>query len=97
MPIFISLINLTPKGAENLKEMPALIERGIKQFEENGGKLLAFYMLIGEYDYVTIGDAPNGEMMATFLLNLAEAGYVSTKTLRAFSRDDFVSMVAKLT
>jgi uncharacterized protein with GYD domain len=97
MPVFITLMNLTPKGAENLKEMPALIDKGVKRFEEDGGKLLGFYMLIGEYDYITVADAPNGEMMATFLLNLAEEGYVSTKTLRAFSRDDFVSMVAKLT
>ena len=45
-------------------------------------------MLIAEYDYVTAAAAPNGEMMAAFLLNLAEVGYVSTRTLRAFSQDD---------
>jgi uncharacterized protein with GYD domain len=96
MPVFIVLMNMTPKGAENLKELPALIDKGIKRFEDNGGKLLGFYMLIGEYDYVAVADAPNGKMMAAFLLDIAEAGYVSTKSLRAFSRDDFESMVAKL-
>ena len=97
MPVFVTLMKLTPKGAEALKEMPDLIDRGIKQFEENGGILLGFYMVIGEYDYVAIGDAPNGAMMATFLLNLAEAGYVSTNSMRAFSKDDFAAMVSKLT
>ena len=71
MPVFVTLMKMTAKGAEALREMPQLIDKGIQRFEENGGKLHGFYMLMGEYDYAAVGEAPNGQMMATFLLDLA--------------------------
>ena len=33
-----------------------------------GGKLIGFYLTMGEYDYVAIGEAPNDEAAMTFAL-----------------------------
>jgi uncharacterized protein with GYD domain len=51
---------------------------------------------MGEYDYVAIGEAPNDEAAATFALALGSLGNVKTTTLRAFTKDEFATLVKKL-
>lgn len=96
MPTYVILMNLTDQGIKNIKDAPKRIEAGIKALEDMGGKLTGFYMTMGEYDYVTIGEAPNDEAVATFLLGLGSLGNVRTTTLKAFTREEFVAMVNKL-
>ena len=43
---------------------------------------------MGRYDMVTVGEAPNDEMVATFAAGLAARGYVTTETLRAFTMEE---------
>ncbi len=45
----------------------------------------SFFVTMGEYDYVAIGEAPNDEVAATFSLALSSLGNVKTTTLRAIS------------
>jgi uncharacterized protein with GYD domain len=96
MPIYITLFNVTEQGVKNIKEAPKRIEEGIKAAESIGGKLIGFYATMGEYDYVSIGEAPNDEVHMTFLLGLAAQGYVRTKTLKAFTKEEFGEMISKL-
>ena len=87
MSKFVTLMNLTRKGVEEVEELPERIDNGIRMFEEMGGKVLDVYLLMGEYDFVAVGDTPDDATAATFLLNLAKAGLVRTKTLKAFDRE----------
>jgi uncharacterized protein with GYD domain len=96
MPIYITLFNMTEQGAKNIKDAPERIEEGIKTAESIGGKLIGFYATMGEYDYISIGEAPNDEVHMTFLLGLGAQGYVRTKTLKAFTKEEFGEMIAKL-
>jgi uncharacterized protein with GYD domain len=96
MPIYITLFNVTEKGMKNIKDAPKRIEEGIKAAESIGGKLIGFYATMGEYEYVSIGEAPNDEVHMTFLLGLAAQGYVRTKTLKAFTKEEFGEMISKL-
>jgi uncharacterized protein with GYD domain len=96
MPIYITLFNLTEQGVKNIKDAPERIKEGIKTAESIGGKLIGFYATMGEYDYISIGEAPSDEVYMTFLLGLGAQGYVRTKTLKAFSNEEFVNMIAKL-
>ena len=68
MPIYITLFNLTEKGIKNIKNAPERIEEGIKTAKSIGGKLIGFYATMGEYDYISIGEAPNDEVYMTYLL-----------------------------
>jgi uncharacterized protein with GYD domain len=61
-----------------------------------GGKLLGFYLVMGEYDYVAIGEFPSDEAAATFQLGLAAQGNVTTKTLKAFTTEEFAKIVDAL-
>jgi uncharacterized protein with GYD domain len=96
MPSYIVLMKLTEQGAKAIKDAPARIEAGIKGWEAMGGKMTGFYVVMGDYDYIAVGEAPNDETAATFALALGSLGNVKTTTLRAFTKDEFAALVKKL-
>ena len=96
MPIYIMLYKLTDQGVKNVKEAPQRIEENIKGFEAMGGKVLGAYAVMGEYDYVAIGETPSDEVAMTFALAVGSAGDVRTTTLKAFTKEEFAEIVKKL-
>ena len=96
MPHFINLMKLTDQGAKTIKDAPARLEAGIKAFEKMGGKMIGFYVVMGEYDYVAVGEAPSDEVAMTFALALSSLGNVRTMGLKVFTREEFAAMVKKL-
>lgn len=96
MPVYVMLMNLTEQGAKGIKEQPKNIQEAIEQGEAMGGKLLGFYLTMGEYDYIAIAEAPSEEVMATYLLGQALGGNVRTKTLKAFSLEEYTEFVENL-
>jgi uncharacterized protein with GYD domain len=89
-------MKLTVQGIKSTKDAPQWIEKGIKAYEAIGGKVLAFYSVQGEYDYVAIYRSPNDAVAMGFLLSLGTQGNVRTTTLRAFTREEFAAVVEKL-
>ena len=51
---------------------------------------------MGQYDAVTIGEAPSDEAYATTILAIGAAGAVRTETLRAFTEDEYRKIIAAL-
>lgn len=96
MPTYVALMKLTDQGAKDIKNAPKRGQEFIKGLEAMGGKLLAFYLTMGEYDYVGIAEAPSDEVALTFLAGLGAAGNVRTTTMKAFRMEEFSSLVSKL-
>lgn len=96
MPLYISLMKLTEQGIKDIKNAPARLAEAEKGLEAVGAKLLAFYMVMGEYDYVGITEGPSDEVAATFLLNLGLQGNVRTTTMKAFSREQMAGFIKNL-
>ena len=96
MPTYIGLYNLTDQGIKNIKESPGRIEEGIKGAEAMGAKIIGFYSVMGEYDFVAIGEFPNDEAAMAFALSVGSRGNVRTKTLKAFTKEEFAEVVGKL-
>ena len=96
MPAFVLLMNLTAKGVADIKAAPQRIDEGLKSFEAMGGKVHTFHVTMGPYDYVAVGEAPSDEIAAIFAMALTSQGYVTTTSMRAFSRDEFAALVGKL-
>ena len=96
MPTYIGLYKLTDQGIKAIKDAPGRIEAAIKGAEKMGGKSLGVYVVMGEYDYVTIGEFPSDEVVTTFALALGSLGNVRTTTLRAYTKEEFAAMVKKL-
>jgi uncharacterized protein with GYD domain len=96
MSTFISLMKLTDQGAKSIKDAPTRVEAAFKGMEAMGGKILGFYMTMGEYDYISIAEAPSDEAAAAFLLSLGALGNVHTTTLKGFTLEQFASLVKML-
>ena len=95
IPIYVCLMKLTEKGIRNLKDAPKQIEEVNKAFGRRG-KVLGFYVTMGEYDSVGIYEAPNDESIMTTLLSLGTAGNVRTTTLKAFTPEEFAEMMTHM-
>ncbi len=96
MAIWVSLVNLTDQGIKNIKQGPERLEEAANKIEEVGGKLLGFYLTMGDYDYVTIVEGPSDEVAMIFLMGMGAEGNIRTKTLKAFTLDEFKEMVKGL-
>ena len=92
----IMLMKLTEQGAKDIKGAPQRIEQAIKAYEGMGGKLLGFYAVTGEYDYISIGESPSDEIGMTFAMALSAQGNVRTTTIQAFTKEEFAEMVKNL-
>jgi uncharacterized protein with GYD domain len=96
MPTYISLIKLTHQGVTSIKEGPARLESGKETLKAFGSELKAFYLTMGQYDIVTISEAPDDVAAAKVALAISSTGNVSTETLRAFTEAEYRDIVGAL-
>jgi uncharacterized protein with GYD domain len=96
MATYISLMKLTEKGIKDIKNAPERVDAAVKGLEAVGGKLLGFYVVMGEYDYISISEGPSDEVAMTYLLGLGVAGNVRTTTLKAFTLEEMKGMIANM-
>jgi GYD domain len=54
------------------------------------------YMVMGEFDFVGICEAPDDAVMARYVLQLGGLGFVRTKTLKAFPETAYREIVRSL-
>ena len=96
MPTYITLIRYTDKGISNIKDMPQRVDAAREAFRAVGGDMVGFYLTMGHYDAVSIGEAPDDATMAKALLQLGSLGNVHTETLKAFPEEEAKNLVASL-
>jgi uncharacterized protein with GYD domain len=93
---YVILMNLTEQGVKDVKNAPARTAAATKALEAAGGKLLAFYTVMGAYDYVAITEGPSDEVAMAQLLGLGMAGNVRTTTMKAFTPEEFGKILKML-
>ena len=89
MPTYISLVNLTEQGAREAKNAPERLRVFDEALKEAGGRLVNFYLVMGQFDYIVITEAPDDETAARLILSTIAQGSLRTQTMRAFPRDEF--------
>lgn len=78
MPIFITQGRYTSEALKGMAAKPEDREKAIADLmEKAGAKLRAFYFTFGEYDFLSISEAPSEEVMASALIAGAASGGVS--------------------
>ena len=85
MPTYILLSTLTPEGRHTLHKDPERIESVNTEIEKFGCKVLSQYATLGQYDFVTIVEAPDNETAAHLAIDLGSRGTVNIQTLPALS------------
>ncbi len=96
MPTYIRLIRWTQKGIEKVKDSPNRLDAAKKAFQAAGAELKEFYLVQGQYNMVTVSEAPDEETHTKLVLTIGSAGSIRTVTLRAFTEDEYRKIIAAL-
>lgn len=96
METFIILGKWTQQGITKVKQAPGRIEAVRKATETAGGRMVAWYLTFGRYDFVVIAEFPSAKAAAALLLSNGAKGNAGTETLRALTETEFKSVVASL-
>ena len=96
MPTYISLVNYTDQGIQNIKNAPKRIRDFRKLIASMGGKLKSVHLTMGSYDLVVISEAPDDETITKATLTVAGQGNIRTTTMRAFDEAEMKKIVSSL-
>lgn len=93
---YLLLMKLTEQGIKNIKDAPARYNAAFKAWEKAGGKVLGFWIAIGEYDYVAIGESPSDEAALGFAVGLSALGNLRVQSVRLFNTQQFEGVLKAL-
>jgi uncharacterized protein with GYD domain len=96
MPTYISLVNWTQEGIQNVKDSPARLDKVKELYRSAGAEIKAFYMTMGRCDMVVIAEIPDDETAAKLALKIGAAGAVRTETLKAFTEEEYREIAGAL-
>jgi uncharacterized protein with GYD domain len=88
MPTYIMLTNLTSEGVQTLKNNPARVAEVNKEVEQLGVKVKDQWAVLGQFDFITVVEAPDSETMAKVSVELGSRGTMSSQTLAAIPSED---------
>jgi uncharacterized protein with GYD domain len=88
MPTYVMLTNLTADGVRTLKNNPGRVAEVNKEVEQIGAKVIAQYATLGQYDFVTVVEAPDERTMAKISVELGSRGTMASQTLTAIPAED---------
>jgi uncharacterized protein with GYD domain len=86
----------TKEGLEKIKDSPSRLDAARKAIEPLGGKIVSFYMVMGQYDMAAFIEAPDDATLARISLSLGSKGGIRTETHRAFTEDEYRKVIASL-
>jgi uncharacterized protein with GYD domain len=94
MPAYIVLGKFTEQGIHNVKDTVKRAQEIRQAVEGAGGRFIGIWWTQGQYDTVTIVEAPDEEAGMRLLLASGQQGNVRTETLHAFSEEEMARIVA---
>ncbi|MFZ2051569.1 MAG: GYD domain-containing protein [Solirubrobacteraceae bacterium] len=91
MPTYIMMCTLTPDGVQTVKNNPRRILEVNSEVEQLGAIVKAQWATLGEFDFISIVEAPDEKTMARVSLELGSRGTGRYETLAAIPMDEFIS------
>ena len=91
MPVFIMLTRLTSNGVKTLKDNPGRVQEVNKEVEQLGVTVHHQWATLGEYDFVSVVEAPDAETMAKVSVELGSRGTTTNQTMSAIPAEEFTS------
>jgi uncharacterized protein with GYD domain len=93
---FVVLATFTDQGIRDVKETTRRADHFKEMAKKVGVTVKDMYWTLGQYDIVTILEAPDDESVTALSLSVAARGNVRTQSLRAFSQADMGAVLGKL-
>ena len=96
MATYVVLVNWTDQGIAGFKGTTDRVDHEAEIRKRAGVELKEIWWTQGPYDLVAIIEAPDDESIAAALLGVSAHGNSRTTTLRAFDRNEYERILAKL-
>ena len=96
MATFIVLGNFTDQGIRNVKETTKRAEAFKAAAKKVGANVKELYWTMGQYDLVTVVEAPDDETATSLLLSAGMLGNIRSQTLRGFSAEELGKIIGKM-
>ncbi len=93
MATYILVTNLTDEGRRTIKERPGRIKQVNEEIEAMGAKVKAQYVVMGQYDFVNIVEAPDNDTISRVSVELGSRGTVQIMTMPAIPIDEFIKIL----
>lgn len=93
MPLYISLMRLRDKALAELESSPERSKISAERVEKLGGRSLAIYATMGQYDFIQVFEMPDEMRMMQYLITARRDGYVEPVVLPAFDSSQWRTIV----
>jgi uncharacterized protein with GYD domain len=95
MPTYVALVTWTDQGVRNYRDTVARAESFRDMVGQAGGQVRELLWTFGEYDIVTVLEAPDDEAAMATVLQVSAMGNVRTRTMRAMSADEITGVIGR--
>lgn len=96
MATYVVLGTFTEQGVRNAKDSPKRADAFKAMAKKCGATVKDLYWAQGQYDVVTILEAPDDLTVTALSLSLGALGNIRTQTLRVFSAADMKRIIDKM-
>jgi uncharacterized protein with GYD domain len=96
MATYITLINFTDQGISKIKDTANRASHYKELATKLGCTVKENYWTQGQYDVVSIVDAPDEASMTALAMSVGKLGYVRTQTMRAYSAAELAPIMDKV-
>jgi uncharacterized protein with GYD domain len=97
MAHYVVLLDWTDQGVRSaVKDTVQRVAQARTAWEPLRVRIETVYWTLGDHDLVAVIDAPDDATIAAALLQVAAAGNIRTKTLRAFDEGEMQALLGKL-
>lgn len=93
---YVSLMRLTQKGLTELTDSAKRRKVSEDRVAALGGRSIAFYALLGPYDFVQVFEMPSNEAMMQYVLTARRDGHVEPLILPAFDTDTYGQILTEI-
>jgi uncharacterized protein with GYD domain len=83
------LTRLTSDGVKTIKDNPGRVHEVTREVEQLGVKVLDQWATLGEYDFISVIEAPDEKAMAKLSVEMGSRGTVMNETLTAIDVEEF--------
>jgi uncharacterized protein with GYD domain len=96
MPTYFILETSTREGATTVRDAPRRSEGVVAAAERMGVKVIEWFYTIAPFDFLMKAEAPDDQTIAAFVIQINAGGNVAAKYYRAFTPEEWKSLVGRL-
>ena len=96
MVTYVTLMNFTDQGVRNVKDTANRASAYKNLATQLGCTVKEIWWTQGQYDVVSIVEAPDDASATALAMSIGKLGYIRTQTLRAFSAAELAPIMDKV-